>query len=106
MKIKVFGDANGAGALPAPDCCPLEPHQLTMVDDIDTLAFRVSTENLNGAIEILRALGGLEAYPEAYQVLILERSSRELQTAPNEIRLQRKTFEALPRDVQQKLAAG
>ena len=73
-----------------------------MADDTDTLAFRVSTENLNGAIEILRALGGLEAYPEAYQVLILERSNRELQTAPTEIRLQRKTFEALPRDVQQR----
>jgi hypothetical protein len=77
-----------------------------MVHEPDTVAFRVSTENLLSAIEMLRELGGLEAYPEAYQILVLERSSRELHTPPKEIRLIRETFEALPRDVQQQLTAG
>jgi hypothetical protein len=74
-----------------------------MVDDPDSAVFRVSTANLTGAIEILRALGGLEVYPEAYQVLVLERSSRELHAPPKEISLARESFEALPRDVQQLL---
>lgn len=74
-----------------------------MADDPDSLSFRVSTENLNGAIETLRALGGLGPYPEAYQALVLERSRRELQSPPQEIRLARATFEALPREVRQLL---
>jgi hypothetical protein len=55
---------------------------------------------------MLQALGGLELYPEAYQILVLERSRRELQSPPQEIRLAHETFEALPRDVQQLLMAG
>jgi hypothetical protein len=76
-----------------------------MVDDPDLLWFRVSTENLNRAIEILRALGGLAQHPEAYQALVLERSRRELQSPPQEIRLVREPFEALPPDVQRLLMA-
>ncbi len=76
-----------------------------MVDDPNSLSFRVSTENLNGAIEILRALGGLAQYPAAYQALVLERSRRELQSPPQEIRLAREPFEALPPDVRQLLMA-
>jgi hypothetical protein len=78
-----------------------------MVDNPDpgTLSFPVSTENLNGAIELLRSLGGLAQYPEAYQALVLERSRRELLSPPNEIRLARETFEGLPREVQQLLMA-
>jgi hypothetical protein len=53
----------------------------------DALSFHVTNANLNAAIEILRALDGLERYPEAYQILVLERSRRELQSPPNEIRL-------------------
>jgi hypothetical protein len=75
-----------------------------MVDDPDTLVLRVSSPDLTGAIDMLKALGGLELFPEAYQALVLERSSRELQTPAKEIRLARKTFEALPRDVQRLLA--
>jgi hypothetical protein len=69
-----------------------------MVDNPDpgTLSFPVSTENLNGAIELLRKLGGLAQYPEAYQALVLERSRRELQSPAHEIRLSRATFDALP----------
>jgi hypothetical protein len=74
-----------------------------MVDDPDTVPFRVSTANLTGAIEILRALGGLAQHPEAYQALVLERSRRELQSPPLEVRLTREIFEALPPAVQQLL---
>jgi hypothetical protein len=49
-----------------------------MVDDPDSLSFRVSPENLSSAIEILREGGGLAQYPEAYQALVLERSRPEL----------------------------
>jgi hypothetical protein len=42
-----------------------------MPDDTDMLSFRVTTPNLNGAIE-MRAPRGLEVHPEAYQVLVLE----------------------------------
>jgi hypothetical protein len=76
-----------------------------MVDEPDRLSLRVSTENLNRAIEILRALGGLALYPEAHQALVLERSRRELQAPPNEILLTRDAFEGLPRDVQALLTA-
>src|SRR4029453_18957603 len=41
-------------------------------DDPDWLSFRVSTENLNGAVQILLEHGGLGAY----QALVLERSRR------------------------------
>jgi hypothetical protein len=71
-----------------------------MDDNPDTVVFRVSAGTLHGAIEILRALGGLERHPEAYQALILERSRRELQSSPREIRLPREAFEALPEAVQ------
>jgi hypothetical protein len=76
-----------------------------MSGDPDALLLRVSSPNLTRAIEMLKALRGLELYPEAYQVLVLERSSRELQTPPKEIRLAREVFEALPRAVQQMLMA-
>jgi hypothetical protein len=76
-----------------------------MADDPDGLSVRVSTENLNRAIEILRALGGLALYPEAHQALVLERSRRELQAPPSEILLTRDAFEGLPRDVQVLLTA-
>jgi hypothetical protein len=74
-----------------------------MTDDADSLSFRVSTESLNGAIEILREAGGLSRYPEAYQALVLERSRRELQSPPQEVRLGRQAFEALPSAVRQML---
>jgi hypothetical protein len=48
----------------------------------------------------LRALGGLAAYLETYQALVLERNRRELQSPPREIRLRRAAFERLPRDIQ------
>jgi hypothetical protein len=73
-----------------------------MVDDPDVLSFRVTNANLNGAIEMLGALGGLDLYPEAYQTLVFERSRRE-QAPPQEIRFAREVFEALPYDVQQLL---
>jgi hypothetical protein len=72
-----------------------------MTSSPDVLAFSVSTENLNSAIDRLRALGGLERYPEAYQVLVFERSRRELQAAPQRILLTRDVFAALPVEVQQ-----
>ena len=74
-----------------------------MAAEPDSVVFRVTNANLSGSIEILRALGGLAVYPEAYQALVLERSSRELQSPPKEICLARQTFEALPREVQQLL---
>jgi hypothetical protein len=40
---------------------------------------------------------------ETYQILVIERYSRQLQVPPKEIRLARETFEALPRNVQQLL---
>jgi hypothetical protein len=76
-----------------------------MADDPASLSFHVSTENLNAAIEMLKALGGLALYPTAYQALVLERSRRELQSVPNEIHLTREDFDALPRDVQHLLMA-
>jgi hypothetical protein len=79
-----------------------------MPDDLDpnTLSFRVSPENLSGAIEILREGGGLARYPQAYQALVLERSRRELLSPRNEIRLARGVFDALPHSVQRLLDAG
>ena len=74
-----------------------------MPDEPAALSFRVTTANLISAIEALKALGGLALYPEAYPVLVLERSRRELQSAPQEIRLSPEAFEALPRDVQRLL---
>jgi hypothetical protein len=71
----------------------------------DALSFHVTNANLNSAIEILRRLGGLERYPEAYQVLVHERSRRQLQSPSNEIRLARAVFEALPPYVQRLLTA-
>jgi hypothetical protein len=76
-----------------------------MPDESDTLSFRVSPANLSDAIEILRDGGGLTQYPEAYQALVLERSRRELLVPPNEIRLARGVFDALPQSVQQLLDA-
>jgi hypothetical protein len=76
-----------------------------MPDDAETLSFNVSTEALHKAIDTLRALGGLENYPEAHQVLVLERSRRELQSPPNKIHLSREAFDALPREVQRLLMA-
>jgi hypothetical protein len=76
-----------------------------MPDEFDTLSFRVSPENLRGAIEILREGGGLARYPQAYQALVLERSRRELLAPPKEIHLARGVFDALPHSVQQLLAA-
>jgi hypothetical protein len=76
-----------------------------MPDDPDMLSFRVTTANLNGAIQILLDRGGLAEYPLAYQALVLERSRRELQSAPQEIRLSRETFDELPHEVQQLLMA-
>jgi hypothetical protein len=70
----------------------------------DALSFCVTTANLNSAIEMLSTLGGVDLYPEAHQILVLERIRRELQSPPQEIRLPRETFEALPRDVQQLLS--
>jgi hypothetical protein len=49
-----------------------------MPDDGDALSFHVSTENLNAATSRLLSLGGLGRYPQAYHVLVLERSRREL----------------------------
>jgi hypothetical protein len=74
-----------------------------MPDEPAALSFRVTTADLTGAIETLKALGGLERYPEAYPVLVLERSRRELQSPPQEIRLSREAFEALPGNVRQLL---
>ena len=72
-----------------------------MLDDPDNLlSFRVSTENLTAAMEILRTLGGLALYPEAYQAIVLERNRRELRSPSQEIRLPRGAFVGLPRDVQ------
>jgi len=71
----------------------------------DALSFRISTENLHRAIEILRPLGGLAVYPKAYQVLLLERHRRRAGSPPNQIPLARAAFEALPTDVQQLLMA-
>jgi hypothetical protein len=71
-----------------------------MPDDPDALSFRVTTANLNGAIQILLERGGLAEYPLAYQALVLERSRRELQSPPQEIRLMRDDFAALPHEVQ------
>jgi len=76
-----------------------------MPDEPAALSFRVTTADLTGAIETLKALGGLERYPEAYPVLVLERSRRELQSPPQEIRLSREAFEALPGNVRQLLMA-
>jgi hypothetical protein len=77
-----------------------------MADDPDSLTFRVSNKNLNGAMEALRALGGLAVYPEAYQAIVLERNRRELQLPPQEIRLAREAFEGLPHEVQHLLMEG
>jgi hypothetical protein len=74
-------------------------------DDPDTLLFRVSTVNLNSMIARLRSLGGLGRYPEAFHALVLERNRRELRSPPQEIRLTRAAFEALPPDVQHLLMA-
>jgi hypothetical protein len=76
-----------------------------MSEDPGTRQLRVSSENLNRAIEVLRALGGLERYPEAHQALVLERSRRELRAPPNDILLTREAFEGLPSDVQALLTA-
>lgn len=70
------------------------------------LSFRISTESLNAVTARLRSLGGLSRYPEAYPVMVLERSRRERRASPREIRLVRVVFEALPADVQQLLMAG
>ena len=76
-----------------------------MPDEFDTLSFRVSPENLSSAIEILRKRGGLARYPQGYQALVFERSRRELLAPPDEIRLARGVFDALPHSVQQLLMA-
>ena len=76
-----------------------------MPDESEMLSFRLSTENLNVAIEILRKGGGLAQYPVAYQALVLERSRRELLAPPSEIRLERWVLDALPHSVQQLLTA-
>ena len=76
-----------------------------MPDDPDALSFRVTSPNLNAAIEMLKALGGIALYPAAYQALVLERSRRELQSPPNEIQLTREAFDGLPHEVQQLLIA-
>jgi hypothetical protein len=62
----------------------------------ETLSFRVSTDDLNAAIEKLRAVGGLAVWPEAWQVFVNERTRREMTAAPAEIRLARSHFDALP----------
>ena len=77
-----------------------------MPDDNETLAFRVTNENLNRVIKMLEALGGLASYPDAYQQLVLQRSRRQLQSPAGEVNLSRATFEKLPREAQQLLAAG
>jgi len=41
-----------------------------MADDPEPLSFHVSAENLNAAIEALKALGRLALYPVAYQALV------------------------------------
>jgi hypothetical protein len=76
-----------------------------MADEPEPLSFHVSAENLNAAIEALKALGGLALYPVAYQALVLERSRRELLSPAKAIYLTREIFEALPPDVQQLLMA-
>ena len=76
-----------------------------MPDDPDALSFRVTTANLSGAIQILLERGGLAEYPEVNPALVLERSRRELQSPPKEIRLTRQAFDGLPHDVQQLLLA-
>jgi hypothetical protein len=70
-----------------------------MADEPDSVSFRVSTENLDRAIRMLRALGGLNLYPVAHQVLVLERSKRRLQAPPAEILLTRRISEELPQEV-------
>jgi hypothetical protein len=74
-------------------------------DDADVLSFRVTTANLNGVIQKLRERGGLAEYPVAYQVLVLERSRREPQSPPQEIRLTRDAVDGLPHEVQHLLMA-
>jgi hypothetical protein len=76
-----------------------------MADDPNVLSFRVSPENLNGAIQILLERGGLAEYPQAYQALVLERSRRELLSPPQAVQLTRDAFEALPLEVQHLLLA-
>lgn len=71
-----------------------------MPDDPGTVSFRLSAENLNGAIRILLERGGVEQYPAGYQALVLERSRRELQSPSRDIELTRDDFEALPLEVQ------
>jgi hypothetical protein len=65
--------------------------------------FRSLRLTANDVRIIATSRGGLELYPEAYPVLVLERSRRELQSPPQEIRLSPEAFEALPRDVQRLL---
>lgn len=77
-----------------------------MPDDPYALSFRVTTANLNGAIQMLLESGGLAEYPLAYQALVLKRSRRELQSPPQEIRLSRDAFQGLPHEVQRLLMGG
>jgi hypothetical protein len=77
-----------------------------MADDPDLLSFSVSNKNLNAAMEALRALGGLAVYPEAYNVIVLERNRRELRSPPQDLRLTRQAFEGLPHEVQHLLMEG
>jgi hypothetical protein len=75
-----------------------------MADESDSVVIRVSTENLNRAIQLLRQLGHARRW-DAYQVLVLERYRRRLQAPPIEIRLDREAFEALPHAVRQLFVA-
>jgi hypothetical protein len=69
-------------------------------NDRDSLSFRLSTQSLDSMIAWLRSLGCLGRFPEAYQALVLERGRRALQLPPQDIRLARRVFEALPPEVQ------
>jgi hypothetical protein len=72
----------------------------------DMLLFGLSTESLNSLVARLRSLGGFGRYPDVYHALVLERSRRELRSPPQEIRLTREAFEALPQVIRRLLVGS
>ncbi len=77
-----------------------------MPHDPDMLLFGVSTESLNSLVARLRSPGGFGRYPDVYHALVREQSHREMSLPPQEIRLTREAFEALPHEIRRLLVAG
>jgi hypothetical protein len=75
-------------------------------DNPEMLLFGISTESLNSLVARLRSLGGFGKYPDVYHALVLERSRRESRLPPQEIRLTREAFEALPQVIRRLLVGG